>query len=103
MELPSVPAVSDGTDRGDSTQSAAGADAGIVVTVTRTNRLYAHDAPLIRVTAAGQPDPVTSAIGRCVGESGSAYLELPDGRLTVVLDLEGMTWVPRAPDEGSRG
>jgi hypothetical protein len=79
------------------------ADIGAVVTVTRTNPLYGHDAPFIRVTAAGQPDPVTAAIAGSIGESGSVYLELPDGRLTVVLDLEGMTWVPRARDEGTRG
>jgi hypothetical protein len=106
MELPSEPAASErtqGTERADRPQAAAGTDAGIAVTITRTNPLYGHDAPLIRVAAAGQPDPVTAAIVGCLGESGSVYLELPDGRLTVVLDLEGMTWVPRARDEGIRG
>jgi hypothetical protein len=89
MELPSEPA--------------AAAGAGPLVTITRTNPLYGHDAPLIRVAATRPPDPVTAAIADCLGESGSVYLELPDGRLTVVLDLEGMTWVPRARDEGIRG
>ena len=109
MELPSEPAVADGTDRAvradraDSAPLAAGTDPGTVVTVTRTNPLYGHDAPLIRVATAGQPDPVIAAIADSIGESGSVYLELPDGRLTVVLDLEGMTWVPRARDEGARG
>jgi len=74
-----------------------------VVTVARTNPLYGHEAPLIRVIAAAGQDPVTAAIARCLGESGSVYLELPDGRLTVVLDLDGTTWVPRARDEGVRG
>jgi hypothetical protein len=36
--------------------------------------------PLIRVTASGQPDPVTAAIARQVTDSGSVFLELPDGR-----------------------
>jgi hypothetical protein len=109
MELPSEPAVADGTDRTGRTEQAGrapvapGTDLGIVVTVTRTNPLYGHDAPVIRVATAGQPDPVTAAIADSIGESGSVYLELPDGRLTVVLDLEGMTWVPRARDEGARG
>jgi hypothetical protein len=98
MELPSGSAVSDGAGG----PSAAGAVGEIAVTITRTNPLYGHDAPLIRVTAAAAPDPVTAAIGCCLAESGSAYLELPDGRLTVVLDLEGTTWVPRARDEGVR-
>lgn len=103
MQLPSEPAACEGAGGTPTVQGAnAGIDAGIIVTVTRTNSLYGHDAPLIRVTAAGQPDPVSAAIARCVGESGSAYLELPDGRLTVVLDLDGMTWVPRAHDEGLR-
>jgi hypothetical protein len=109
MDLPSEPAVTDGTDRADHAErsdganAAASTDVGIVVTVTRTNPLYGHDAPLIRVATAGQPDPVTAAIAGSIGESGSVYLELPDGRLTVVLDIEGMTWVPRARDEGIRG
>jgi hypothetical protein len=55
------------------------------------------------VATANEPDPVTAAIASAIGESGSVYLELPDGRLTVVLDIEGMTWVPRARDEGTRG
>ncbi len=109
MELPAEPAVTegaehtDGADRGDSAQAAPRTDAGTVVIVTRTNPLYGHDAPLIRVAAVGQPDPVTAAIAGSITESGSVYLELPDGRLTVVLDVEGMTWVPRARDEGIRG
>jgi hypothetical protein len=106
MELPSEPAISDGTDcaeRTDSAQAQPGNDVGIAVTVTRTNPLYGHDAPFIRVATAGQPDLVTAAIADNIDESGTVYLELPDGRLTVVLDLEGMTWVPRARDEGARG
>jgi hypothetical protein len=99
MELPGDPAVTVGV--GD-VRGAVDAEAGIVVAVTRTNPLCGHDAPLIRVISNGEPDPVTAAISRCVGEFGSAYLELPDGRLTVVLDLDGMTWVPRARDEGIR-
>jgi hypothetical protein len=106
MELPSEAAVTEGNDCPGRTENAAAAPAtgaDTVVTVTRTNPLYGHDAPFIRVATAGQPDPVTAAIAGTIGESGSVYLELPDGRLTVVLDLEGMTWVPRARDEGARG
>jgi hypothetical protein len=122
MELPSEPAVTAGTDRTGSragrTERADSAPvgpvvpvapvaplpgAGTVVTVTRTNPLYGHDTPFIRVAAGGDPDPVTAAIAGSIGESGTVYLELPDGRLTVVLDLEGMAWVPRARDEGIRG
>jgi hypothetical protein len=69
----------------------------------QVNSLYPADAPVIRVSAALQPDPVTAAIARHITESGSVYLELPDGRLTVVLHLDGTTWIPRACDEGSRG
>lgn len=109
MELPSEPAAADGTDRAvraeraDSAPVAPGTDPGTIVTVTRTNPLYGHDAPFIRVATVGQPDPVIAAIADSIAESGSVYLELPDGRLTVVLDVEGMTWVPRARDEGARG
>jgi hypothetical protein len=59
------------------------------------NPLYPPDTPLIRVSASGQPDSVTEAIARHISESGSVFLELPDGRLTVVLHLDGKTWVPR--------
>jgi hypothetical protein len=73
MELPARPVVTDsseGNDESDGNPSAPAADGAIAVMVTRTNPMYGHDAPLIR--------------------------------LTVVLDLEGMTWVPRARDEGIR-
>jgi hypothetical protein len=59
------------------------------------NPLYPSDAPLIRVSAADPPDQVTAAIARHIAESGSVFLELPDGRLTVVLHLDGKTWIPR--------
>ena len=67
------------------------------------NPLYPLDAPLIRISSAGEPDPVTEAIARHITESGSVFLELPDGRLTVVLHLDGVTWVARRCDEGIRG
>jgi hypothetical protein len=73
------------------------------VAVTVANPLYPHDAALIRAEL-GQPDPVTEAICHHIDETGSVYLELPDGRLTVVLDLDGPNkWIPRACDEGVRG
>jgi hypothetical protein len=68
------------------------------------NPLYPPDAPLIRVGVnSGQPDPVTAAIGRHITESGSVFLELPDGRLTVVLHLDGRTWIARSCADGVRG
>jgi len=66
------------------------------------NPLYPPDAPLIRVSTSGRPDPVTAAIARHVAESGSVFLELPDGRLTVVLHLDGKTWIPRPCADGIR-
>jgi hypothetical protein len=67
------------------------------------NPLYPLDAPLIRVGTSGRPDPVTAAIAGHITESGSVFLELPDGRLAVVLHLDGVTWIPRPCDEGIRG
>ena len=67
------------------------------------NPLYPPDAPLIRASGSGRPDPVTAAIARHMTESGSVFLELPDGRLTVVLHLDGETWIARRCDEGTRG
>lgn len=67
------------------------------------NPLYPPDAPLIRVRVSGPPGPVTAAIAHHITDSGSVFLELPDGRLTVVLHLDGVTWIPRPCDEGIRG
>jgi hypothetical protein len=53
------------------------------------NALSLPDAPLIRVSPCGQPDPVTVAIARHINDSAAVFLELPDGRLTVVLHLAG--------------
>jgi hypothetical protein len=53
------------------------------------------DAALIRVTDSGRPDPVTAAIARHITRSGSVFLELPDGQLTVVLRLDGKAWIRR--------
>ena len=77
-----------------------------VTTLTGTahaDSLYPPDAPLIRVSDCDRPDPVTAAIARHITESGSVFLELPDGRLTVVLHLDGKTWLARRCDEGARG
>lgn len=67
------------------------------------NPLYPPDAPLIRVGVSDRPDPVTTAIARHITESGSVFLELPDGRLTVVLHVDGKTWIARPCDEGIHG
>jgi hypothetical protein len=67
------------------------------------NPLYPPDAPLIRVSTFGRPDPVTAAIAGHITESGSVFLELPDGRLTVVLHLDGKTWIARPCAEAIHG
>jgi DNA-binding GntR family transcriptional regulator len=75
----------------------ASAHAGTAVTtVGEANSLHKHHAALISVTVAGNPDPVTEAIARHLGESGSLYLELPDGRLALILDLSGAASLTRA-------
>jgi hypothetical protein len=66
------------------------------------NALYPPDAPLIRVGDSGLPDPLIEAIAQHITESGSVFLELPDGRLTIVLHLDGKTWIARPCDEGTR-
>jgi hypothetical protein len=76
-----------------------------VTTIAETahaNPLYPPDAPLIRLSAPAQPDSVTAVIARLLTESGSAFLELPDGRLAVVLHLDGKTWIPQPCDRGTR-
>jgi hypothetical protein len=67
------------------------------------NPLYPPDAPLIRVSASGQQDPVTAAIAGHISDSGSVFLELPDGRLTVVLHLDGITWTAHPCDAAIHG
>jgi len=79
------------------TESAAPALAEVTTLAgtVHANPLYPPDTPLIRVTASGRPDPVIAAISRHIAKSGSVFLELPDGQLTVVLRLDGKTWIPR--------
>jgi hypothetical protein len=60
------------------------------------SQAYWTDAPLIRVSTSGQQDPVIAAIARHIGDTGSVFLELPDGRLTVVLYLDaGCSGTPK--------
>lgn len=66
-----------------------------VTEVGQANPLHAHHAALICVTVAGEPDPVTAAIARHIGETGSVYLELPDGRLALILDLSAASRLTR--------
>jgi DNA-binding GntR family transcriptional regulator len=66
-----------------------------VTTVGEANPLHKHHAALISIAVAGKPDPVTAAIARHLDESGSVYLELPDGRLALILDLSGATRLTR--------
>jgi hypothetical protein len=67
-----------------------------VTTVAHARHLVAHEAALIRITVVGEPDPLTEAITRHVGYSGSVYLELPDGTLALILDLCGGLRITRA-------
>jgi hypothetical protein len=73
----------------DTPGASAHEDSTAVTTVGEANPLHKHHAALISVAVADKPDPVTAAITRHLDESGSVYLELPDGRLTLVLDLSG--------------
>jgi hypothetical protein len=66
------------------------------------NPLYPPDAILIRTDSAGPSDPLTAAIAHHIAESGSVFLELPGGRLTIVLNLDGRAWIARSCDEGLR-
>jgi hypothetical protein len=47
--------------------------------------------------------PVIAAIARHITESGSVFLELPDGPLTVVLLVDGKTWIAQPCDEAIHG
>ena len=87
------------------TQSAASALAEITTLAgsAHASPLYPPDAPLIRITPSAQPDPVIAAISRHTAESGSVFLELPDGRLTVILNLDGRAWTARPCDDGGHG
>ncbi len=70
-----------------------------VTTVTGTahaNPPHPPDSPLVRVSDSDQPGPVIEAIARHMTESGSVFLELPDGRLTIVLHLDGKTPIQRS-------
>ncbi len=85
------------------TESAAPALAEITTLAgsVYANPLYPLDAPLIRVRASGRPDPVSAAIACHITESGSVFLELPDGRLTVIVHLDVKTRSARPGDEVS--
>jgi DNA-binding GntR family transcriptional regulator len=80
----------------DAPGESAPADSAAVTTVGEANPLHKHHAALISVAVAGKPDPVTAAITRHLDESGSVYLELPDGRLTLILDLSGAMSLTRS-------
>jgi hypothetical protein len=87
------------------TQSAASALTEITTlgASAHANPLYPPETPLIRVGSSAEPDPVIAAIARHITESGSVFLELQDGRLTVILSLDGKAWIPQRCDDGTRG
>jgi hypothetical protein len=79
----------------------APAEVATLAGTAHMNSWYPPDANLIRVRASGDPGRVTAAIARHITESGSVVLELPDGQLTVVLHLDGKTWIARPGDQPS--
>lgn len=58
--------------------------------------LYPLGTPLIRVADTGGRDAVATAIASHIGKTGSVFLELPDGRLTMVITVDSETWNPHA-------
>lgn len=66
-----------------------------VIEVGQASPLHMHPATLICIAVTGEPDAVTAAIARHIGESGSVYLELPDGRLALIVDLSGASRLTR--------
>jgi hypothetical protein len=83
--------------------TSAGVEITTLSAAAHGNPIYPLEAPLIRVSTSGEPDPVTAAVAGHITDSGSVFLELPDGRLTVVLHLDGVSWIARRTDEGIRG
>lgn len=71
-----------------------------VTTVAHANPLSMYDCPLIRIAVTGEPDAVTAAIARHVDDSGSVFLELPDGRVTLIIDMSCRSWITRTADDG---
>lgn len=69
------------------------------MTVTQSKYLSPLGTPLIRVTDAGRRDSLAAAIALRISETGSVFLELPDGRLAIVVTVDGATWLPPAADE----
>jgi hypothetical protein len=63
--------------------------------------LYPLGTPLIRVAGAAEPDTVAAAISDQIGQTGSVFLELPDGRLTMVVTVDGDTWNPQGRQVGA--
>lgn len=69
--------------------------------VEQVNPLLTLSAPLIRLSAEGDPDGLAAAVVRHVDESGTVFLELPDGRVALILDLSGRSQAaPVQIDEG---
>lgn len=70
---------------------------GTVTVFENTDALYPLGTPLIRVAGTGGRDSVAAAIASHIGKTGSVFLELPDGRLTMVITVDSETWNPH-PD-----
>jgi hypothetical protein len=60
-----------------------------VTVIKRVNPLLTLAAPLIRVAVTGKPDDLTAAIVRHLDDSGTVFLELPDARIALILDVSG--------------
>lgn len=65
-----------------------------VTVFENTDGLYPLGTPLIRVAGTGGRDAVATAIAAHIGKTGSVFLELPDGRLTMVITVDSQTWNP---------
>lgn len=73
------------------------------MTVTQFKSLSPLGTPLIRVTDSGQRDSLASVIALHLTNTGSVFLELPDGRLAIVVTVDGTTWLPQGPGEDVPG
>lgn len=67
-----------------------------VTVFVNQDSLYPLGTPLIRVAGTGGHDAVATAIVAHIGKTGSVFLELPDGRLTMVVTVDSQTWNPDA-------
>jgi len=71
-------------------------DSSTVTVFADSDGLYPLGTPLIRVAGAEILDALATAISAHIGNTGSVFLELPDGRLTIVVTVDSEAWVPHS-------